>query len=112
MWKKLTLKRESTILRKEFVPNSLTLVDMSPTPEFVYIALESLYNDAMHHPLEVQATIEYFEGRLMDYNLPLDRDTYEEEIRSPESEQYKRLILARDNVYESPRLLVANRNQD
>lgn len=112
MWKKLTLNRESTVLRKEFIPNSLTLVDMSPTPEFIYVALESLYNDEMHHPEEVRATIEYFEGRLMDYNLPLDRDTYEETIRSPESEQYKRLILARDDVYETPRLLFASREQD
>lgn len=112
MWKKLTLRRESAAIRKEFIPNSLTLVDMAPPPEFIYVALESLYNDEMHHPEEVKATIDYFEGRLMDYNLPLDRDTYEEEIRSPDSEQYKRLILARDDVYESPRLLVATRNQD
>lgn len=112
MWKKLTLNRESTPVRKEFVPNSLTLVDMSPTPEFVYIVLDSLYNDEMHYPEEVKEVIDYFEGRLLDYNLPLDRDTYEESIRSPESEQYKRLILARDDVYEAPSLLFANREQD
>ena len=109
MLKKLTLRRE---IRQEVKANSLTLVEMSPIPDFVYVALESLYNDQMHYPLEVQATIDYFEGRLLDAGLPLERDAYEERIGSPNSEQYKRLVLARDDVYEKPSLLFATREQD
>jgi hypothetical protein len=96
------------IKRHEPVPSSLTLVDMSPPPEYVYIALESLYNDEMHYPEEVGEAIRYFEGRLMDLNLPVDRDTYELTIKSPEPTQYERLTQARDCVEETPSLLVTH----
>ena len=72
------------------MPSVLTLVDLSPTPSQAYLMLEALYEAKdLFSVEETMDVINYIEARLIDAELPLTRDVYEEEIQSPENITYK-----------------------
>lgn len=81
--------------------NTLTLVDLSPTPQQVYIMLEALYEtEGLFKPEDTKEVIDYLEARLIDAELPLTPEQYEEEIQSPENSTYKQVNLWQDNTKE------------
>lgn len=63
--------------------SSLTLVDLMPTPEMVYTILDALYADDSLNPDDDLDAIRYIEKRLVEQDLPLTREEYEESIKSP-----------------------------
>jgi hypothetical protein len=72
----------------------LTLVDLSPEPEQVYMLVDLLYETAgLYPPEKTQALIEYLEGRLLDAGLPLTIEEHQGVALSPEFEERKRLVL-------------------
>ena len=81
--------------------SSLTLVEMAPTPELVYLLLDTLYEtNGLYEPEATLEAIQYLEGKLVECGLPVALEDYETTIQSPENEQYKRLSLWEENVVE------------
>ncbi len=66
--------------------NSLTLVDMSPSPAMVYVIMAALKEYAGHPYPIIDDTIDYIQSRMVDLDLPLEQEVYEETIKSPENE--------------------------
>lgn len=74
--------------------NSLTLVEMTPTPELVYLLLDTLYEtNGLYEPEATLDAIQYLEGKLVECGLPVALEDYETTIQSPENEQYKRITM-------------------
>lgn len=74
--------------------NTLTLVDMALTPEQAYIVLEALYEtEGLFKPEDTKEVIDYIENRLIDSELPLSIEAYQEEIKSPENNNWKNLNI-------------------
>lgn len=74
--------------------NTLTLVDMALTPEQSYLVLEALYEtEGLFKPEDTKEVIDYIEARLIDAELPLNLEDYEEEIKSPEHQSWKRVNI-------------------
>ena len=74
--------------------NTLTLVDVALTPEQVYIVLEALYEtEGLFSPEDTKDVIDYIEDRLIDAELPLNIEEYQEEIKSPENVERKSLNI-------------------
>jgi hypothetical protein len=74
--------------------NSLTLVEMTPTPELVYLLLDTLYEtNGLYEPEATLEAIQYLEGKLVECGLPVALEDYETTIQSPENEQYKRITM-------------------
>jgi hypothetical protein len=63
---------------------SLTLVDVALEPEMVYTILDALYESVEFSGVEAWDTITYLEDRLLDADLPIAREVYEEQIKSPD----------------------------
>jgi len=81
--------------------SSLTLVEMAPRPELVYLLLDTLYEtNGLYEPEATLDAIQYLEGKLVECGLPVALEDYESQIQSPENEQYKRLSLWEENVVE------------
>ena len=81
--------------------SSLTLVEMAPTPELVYLLLDTLYEtNGLYEPEATLEAIQYLENKLVECGLPVALEEYESEIQSPENEQYKRLSLWEESVVE------------
>jgi hypothetical protein len=79
--------------------SSLTLVEMAPRPELVYLLIDALYEtNGLYEPEATKDAIDYLESKLVECGLPVSQEDYEETIQSPENEQYKRLSLWRDAV--------------
>jgi len=82
-------------------PSSLTLVEMTPTPELVYLLLDTLYEtNGLYEPEATLDAIQYLESKLVECGLPVALEDYESQIQSPENEQYKRLSLWEEDVVE------------
>jgi len=80
---------------------SLTLVEMAPTPELVYLLLDTLYEtNGLYEPEATLDAIQYLESKLVECGLPVALEDYETTIQSPENEQYKRLSLWEEDVVE------------
>jgi hypothetical protein len=74
---------------------------MAPTPELVYLLLDTLYEtNGLYEPEATLEAIQYLEGKLVECGLPVALEDYETTIQSPENEQYKRLSLWEENVVE------------
>lgn len=73
--------------------STLTRVDVSLDAESVYVILDELYQGVCNEPQKLIEIITMLEKHLEDAGLPVDRDTYDDEIglTHPENEQYKRL---------------------
>ena len=69
--------------------SSITLVEMMPTPEMVYTMLDALYRDYSDTPEQDLDAIRYIEKQLIAQDLPLTRDEYEGDIKSPEYNEWK-----------------------
>lgn len=69
--------------------SSLTLVELMPTPEMVYTILDALYRDYSDTPDEDLDAIRYIEKHLVEQGLPLTRDEYVSDIKSPEYNEWK-----------------------
>jgi hypothetical protein len=79
--------------------SSLTLVEMAPTPELVYLLLDTLYEtNGLYEPEATLEAIQYLESKLVECGLPVALEEYETTIQSPENEQYKRLSLWEESV--------------
>jgi hypothetical protein len=72
---------------------SLTLVDVSLEPEMIYNILDALYDDTYNNALDNLDAINYLESRLMDADLPLSRETYEDTIKSPEYVEWREVNI-------------------
>jgi hypothetical protein len=84
----------NTHTKEQVMANTLTLVDLALTPEQVYLVLGSLYEtEGLFSPEDTLDAIRYIEGRMVDAELPLDMDTYQETIKSPETTTYKSINL-------------------
>lgn len=80
---------------------SITLVEMTPTPELVYLLLDTLYEtNGLYEPEATLEAIQYLESKLVECGLPVALEDYEATIKSPENEQYKRLSLWEESVVE------------
>lgn len=74
--------------------NSLTLVEMAPRPELVYLLLDTLYEtNGLYEPEATLEAIQYLESKLIECGLPVALEEYETTIQSPENEQYKRITM-------------------
>jgi hypothetical protein len=72
---------------------------MAPTPELVYLLLDTLYEtNGLYEPEATLEAIQYLESKLVECGLPVALEEYESEIQSPENEQYKRLSLWEESV--------------
>lgn len=71
----------------------LTLVDMYLEPKVIYTILDALYEDTYNTPEDNMEVIDYLEGRLMDLDLPLNRDAYDSESKSPENNTWKQVSI-------------------
>jgi hypothetical protein len=81
--------------------SSLTLVEMAPTPELVYLLLDTLYEtNGLYEPEATLEAIQYLESKLVECGLPVELEEYETTIQSPENEQYKRIIMYTEAVEE------------
>lgn len=69
--------------------SSLTLVELMPTPEMVYTILDALYREYSDTPDEDLDAIRYIEKQLVAQDLPLTRDEYSSDIKSPEYNEWK-----------------------
>jgi hypothetical protein len=79
--------------------SSLTLVEMTPRPEMVYLLLDTLYEtNGLYEPEATLEAIQYLESKLVECGLPVALEEYESGIQSPENEQYKRLSLWEESV--------------
>ena len=68
-------------------------VDMCIPAEMTYLILDELYQGTMNDPLDIKDAIDYIEGRLLDHELPLTLEEYEEEVRYPTENVWKRINL-------------------
>jgi hypothetical protein len=74
--------------------SSLTLVEMTPTPELVYLLLDTLYEtNGLYEPEATLDAIQYLESKLVECGLPVALEDYETTLQSPENEQYKRITM-------------------
>lgn len=74
--------------------SSLTLVEMAPTPELVYLLLDTLYEtNGLYEPEATLDAIQYLESKLVECGLPVALEDYESGIQSPENEQYKSIAV-------------------
>lgn len=74
--------------------SSLTLVEMAPRPELVYLLLDTLYEtNGLYEPEATLDAIQYLESKLIECGLPVALEDYETTIQSPENEQYKRITV-------------------
>jgi hypothetical protein len=74
---------------------------MAPTPELVYLLLDTLYEtNGLYEPEATLDAIQYLESKLVECGLPVALEDYETTIQSPENEQYKRLSLWEEDVVE------------
>jgi hypothetical protein len=74
---------------------------MTPTPELVYLLLDTLYEtNGLYEPEATLDAIQYLESKLVECGLPVALEDYESQIQSPENEQYKRLSLWEEDVVE------------
>lgn len=81
--------------------NSLTLVEMTPRPELVYLLLDTLYEtNGLYEPEATLEAIQYLESKLIECGLPVALEEYETTIQSPENEQYKRITMYNEAVLE------------
>lgn len=71
----------------------LTLVDAYLEPRIIYTILDALYDDTFNKPEDNMEAIDYLEGRLMDLDLPLNRESYESETHSPENNVWKSVSI-------------------
>jgi hypothetical protein len=72
---------------------------MAPTPELVYLLLDTLYEtNGLYEPEATLEAIQYLESKLVECGLPVALEEYESGIQSPENEQYKRLSLWEESV--------------
>jgi hypothetical protein len=76
---------------------SLTLVDVALEPEMIYNILDALYDDTYNNALDNLDAINYLEARLLDNDLPLERETYEETIKSPEYSSWREFNIFEDH---------------
>lgn len=78
--------------------NTLTLLDLSLTPEQTYIVLEALYEtEGLFKPEDTKEVIDYIEDRMIDAELPLSIDEYQDEIKSPENLSRKSVDLFKNH---------------
>ena len=68
-------------------------VDLCITAEMAYLILDELYQGSMNDPLDIKEAIDYIEARLLDYDLPLNLEEYEEQVRYPTENVWKRINL-------------------
>ena len=76
-------------------PLDTEVVDITLTARDMYLVLSALYFDKANPPLDNLELIKYLEGRLLDNNLPADRQEFDSEYINDHSdnEQYKRIIF-------------------
>jgi hypothetical protein len=79
----------------EIAPIDTLCIDVTLTANEVYTVLESLYFDTSNPPLKVLDIIKYLEGRLLDNDMPADRQEFDSEYvnNHEDNEQYKRIIF-------------------
>lgn len=74
--------------------STLTLVDVSLTPEQAYIVLEALYEtEGLFKPEDTKDVIDYIENRMIDAELPLSIEEYQDEVKSPEDNTWKSVSI-------------------
>lgn len=81
-------------------PLDTEVVDVTFTARELYTVLESLYFDTANDPYKVLDLIKYLEGRLLDNDLPADRQEFDSNYVNDHSdnEQYKRIIFATEET--------------
>lgn len=82
-------------------PLDTEVVDVALTAREMYTVLEALYFDTANDPYKVLDLIKYLEGRLLDNDMPADRQSFDSEYLNDHSdnEQYKRIIFATEEAH-------------
>lgn len=82
-------------------PLDTEVVDVALTAREMYTVLEALYFDTANDPYKVLDLIKYLEGRLLDNDMPVDRQSFDSEYLNDHSdnEQYKRIIFATEEAH-------------
>jgi hypothetical protein len=81
-------------------PLDSVTVDVTFTARELYTILDTLYFDTNNPPNDVLDLVKYLGDRLLDNDLPVDRQSFDSEYlhNHEENEQYKRIIFSTEET--------------
>jgi hypothetical protein len=76
-------------------PLDTEVVDVTFTAREIYTVLDALYFDTANDPYKVLDLIKYLQDRLLDNDMPIDRQEFDSEYLNDhkDNDQYKRIIF-------------------